>query len=122
MITPVIIQIVFWVGVAGCVIAGLVAIVSGAGSRYGGGSQILSGFMLIILGPVGVRIYCELLIVIFKINDSLTDIRNHKLGIPAPASYQPQAAVTREKSACQSCGRAVEPEAKFCENCGQKLS
>jgi hypothetical protein len=75
MLTPLIIQIIFWIGVALCVIFGLIMIVAGAGSQFGGGAQVLMGLLTIILGPVIVRIYCELLIVIFRINDTLTDIK-----------------------------------------------
>lgn len=69
MITPVVIQILFWIGVAAAVIGGII--------------QLFDNFWLglasIILGPVVVRIWCELMIVIFSINDSLTDIRRAKL-------------------------------------------
>lgn len=76
MITPVIIQILFWIGVVVCVILGLTAIVGGANASRGGGAMILGGLFWILLGPIVVRIYCELLIVIFTINDTLTDVRN----------------------------------------------
>ncbi|MCF6366802.1 MAG: DUF4282 domain-containing protein [Bacteroidales bacterium] len=68
MITPMIIQILFWIGVAGVVIMGLVTMFSGG---------FLQGLLMIILGPIGVRLWTELLIVVFKINDTLTDIRNN---------------------------------------------
>ena len=76
MVTPIIIQIIFWITVGLCVIGGLVAIVSGASSSYGGGSQVLTGLLLLILGPIAARVYCEILIVIFRINETLTEIRN----------------------------------------------
>jgi hypothetical protein len=73
MITPVIIQIIFWVGVALCIIFGLAAIF--IGSRYGNGGPFY-GVLLIILGPVAVRIYCEILIIFFRINETLTEIKH----------------------------------------------
>lgn len=76
MITPIFIQIIFWIGVAACVILGIIQMVQGTGMRYGGGSVVLSGLLTLLLGPLVVRIYCELLIVIFKMNETLTDIRN----------------------------------------------
>ncbi|HEC62863.1 MAG TPA: DUF4282 domain-containing protein [Candidatus Acetothermia bacterium] len=81
MITPLIIQAIFWIGVLLCVIAGLIYIVVGASAYYGGGGMVLAGVLLIILGPLGVRIYCELLIVMFKILDELVHIRK-ELGRP----------------------------------------
>jgi len=68
MITPVIIQILFWAGVAFTVIGGIVAMFT---------TGFLYGLAMVVLGPIGVRIWCELLIVLFKVNDTLTDIRNN---------------------------------------------
>ncbi len=34
------------------------------------------GFFAMLLGPIAVRIYCELLIIFFRMNETLTDIRN----------------------------------------------
>ena len=75
MITPVIIQVLFWVGVAGTVIAALVMMATSFSSS-GGGAQFLGGLVMLVLGPVVVRIYCELLILFFRMNETLTDIKN----------------------------------------------
>jgi len=75
MITPVIIQVLFWVGVGVAVIAGLVQIGT-AFSRYGSAVTVLTGLLTIVLGPVLVRIYCELLILFFRMNETLTEIRD----------------------------------------------
>jgi len=76
MITPVIIQVLFWVGVAGTVIAALVVMAMSFGSSGGGAAQFLGGLVMLVLGPVVVRIYCELLILFFRMNETLTDIKN----------------------------------------------
>jgi len=68
MITPIIIQIIFWVALVAVVIGGFVALVSG---------EVISGLATIILGPVVVRVYCELVILFFRMNASLTDIKNN---------------------------------------------
>ena len=76
MITPAIIQVLFWVGAAGTVLAGLVIMATSFG-RYGGGAAtFLGGLFMIVLGPVVVRIYCELLILFFRMNETLTEIKN----------------------------------------------
>jgi hypothetical protein len=75
MITPVIIQIVFWVGVAICIIMGLISIAAGM-SQFGSGVLVIVGLLYIFIGPVVVRIYCELLILFFRMNESLTEIKN----------------------------------------------
>lgn len=71
MITPVFIQVIFWVVVAAIVIGGLVQIAN---------DEALGGILLIILGPLGARIYAEILIVIFRINDNVAGIRQAKAG------------------------------------------
>ncbi len=76
MITPIIIQVLFWVGVAGSVIGGLVAIGTSFG-RYGSGAAgFLGGLLMLVLGPVFVRIYCELLILLFRIHETLNEIKD----------------------------------------------
>ncbi|MGD0768012.1 MAG: DUF4282 domain-containing protein [Tepidisphaeraceae bacterium] len=75
MITPMIIRIIFLIGVALCVIAGIVWIVIGASSEFGGGAQVFGGIVFMLVGPLVCRIYCELLIVVFRILDELTTIR-----------------------------------------------
>ena len=79
MVTPAIIQVIFWIGVLVCVIAGLGAIVGGSAlpSGFGGGGGALSGFLILVFGPLLVRVYCELLIVLFRIYDSLSEIQKN---------------------------------------------
>jgi hypothetical protein len=90
MITPVFIQIIFWVGTAIIAISGLVTMFSG-GSRtttvnspFGGppitqttsgGGGFFLGLLIMVIGPIMWRVYCELLIVIFKIHSELVAIR-----------------------------------------------
>jgi hypothetical protein len=77
MVTPIIIQILFWIGVVTSVIVGIVLIVGGVSGRaYGGGTQVFLGILWLLLGPVIARIWCEVLIVLFSINDTLTEIKN----------------------------------------------
>jgi hypothetical protein len=76
MITPVIIQVLFWVGAAGMVIASLVTMVSSL-TRYGNGiGGFFVGVLMLIIGPVMVRVYCELLILLFRMNETLIEIKN----------------------------------------------
>jgi hypothetical protein len=75
MVTPVIIQIIFWVGVLVCIIAGLVYIGFGV-SRAASGANVGKGILLLVLGPLLVRVYCEILIIFFRINETLTEIKH----------------------------------------------
>ena len=65
MITPVFIQVIFWFFAVVAVIAGLVVMAN---------DSFVGGLLVIIFGPLVARIYPELLIVIFRINDSVSAI------------------------------------------------
>jgi hypothetical protein len=87
MITPILIQIFFWLGFLGCIAVGIVMI-SGADSYRGQELMLPAGILVIIFGPWVIRIICEIMIVIFRINETLTDIRNQ--GKTAQQSYRSQ--------------------------------
>jgi hypothetical protein len=76
MITPMIIQVLFWIGAVLAVLGGLVTMATSFGRYGGGGAQFLGGLLVIVLGPVVVRIYCELLILFFRMNETLTEIKD----------------------------------------------
>jgi hypothetical protein len=88
MITLKIIQIVYAVVAAIITIGGLMTMFSGGGSRgyggYGPTSFIPGGFMggllIIIFGNVLWRVWCELIIVFFRINKSLNNIDDKTKG------------------------------------------
>lgn len=63
MLTPKIITIVYWVMLVGCVLSGLVAMFTVPKLGF------LVGLAVIVGGAIGARIWCELLIVLFKINE-----------------------------------------------------
>ena len=69
MITPTFIQIIFWVGVVVIAIVGLYFMVK---------ASFLLGLLYFLLGPVVWRIYCEILIVIFKIHENVNALNQKK--------------------------------------------
>lgn len=72
MITPKLVNVFFWVGTIISVVIGLgLFIISLVNINSQG---ILIGFLTMLLGPLVIRIYCELIIVFFMINETLTDI------------------------------------------------
>jgi hypothetical protein len=86
MLTPILIQMIFWIGAGICVVIGLMFILSGAMAQYGGGPNVLKGLAFLILGPLTVRIYCEILIIFFRINETLTEIKHvleERRGMPS---------------------------------------
>jgi len=66
MLTPLIIQIVFWAGLACCVVFGLLAMVNSGGSLI----AIIYGLILVLLGPIFVRVICEMVITLFRIEEN----------------------------------------------------
>lgn len=76
MITPTIVKILFYIGVFLTIVCGLVEIIGGLAS--GEGSLVFFGFITVIFGPIFAKVYCELLMVIFKIYDTLKEI-NQKM-------------------------------------------
>ena len=96
MITPVVIQIVFWIGVAACVVAAAIFMLGAftpgtlGAPGYRSADQaatgqlidLAGGLAILIFGPIAIRIYCELLILMFRMNETLTDIRDGL--VPSP--------------------------------------
>lgn len=76
MITPAIIKVLFWIGMAIVVVIGLSGVAAGIFTPYGGGRTALTGLLTLVVGPIVVRVYCELLIVIFKMHEALEKIAN----------------------------------------------
>jgi len=69
MLTPKIIMIVYYLGLAGVLIGGLKMIFSGA---------FFPGLGMIIFGALAVRIWCELFIVLFQLNKNVQKIAETK--------------------------------------------
>jgi len=86
MITPAVIQIFFWLGVIVCVVAGL-AILSNS-EMLAAASPVpptLTAVLVLVIGPLLVRIYCELLMVLFRIYESLRAIELSRVRDVPPA-------------------------------------
>ena len=80
MVTPLIMKIIYWLCVGVSVLSGLAIIIIGVTNRYGGGWQVISGLFLIVLGPLFVRIGCELVIVQFEIHRNITELNKKTPG------------------------------------------
>ncbi|HEY8521283.1 MAG TPA: DUF4282 domain-containing protein [Gammaproteobacteria bacterium] len=66
MLTPKLITFIYWLFLIGVVIAGVGLMLA---------QSFLGGLLTLIAGLVFARIWCEMLIVIFKINEALQIIR-----------------------------------------------
>ena len=70
MIIPVLIQVVYWIATAIVILGGLNYLIFGDGAI-----ERLGGLAAIIIGPVIVRLWAEVVMVVFRINGTLTDIK-----------------------------------------------
>jgi len=85
MITPVIIKILFWIGLIGSFVGGVVVFITALTSAISDGRfptvilallvGLLGGILAFAVGALITRIYCELMILAFRINETLTDIK-----------------------------------------------
>lgn len=76
MLTPKIITFIYWLCLIGAVISGITTMFAG----YEGFTfmSFIMGILYIIGGAIGARVWCELLIVLFKINENLQNIADNK--------------------------------------------
>ena len=75
MVTPVFIKIIFYIGLVVSLIISFALIGSGLNAYYGGGLLVFLGIISLVILPILVRVHCELLIVFFKIHETLVDIK-----------------------------------------------
>jgi hypothetical protein len=76
MVTPSIIQIIYYILIALVVLSALVMM---AMSLMGGGvGAFIAGLLYLVLGPIAVRIWCELVILGFNIYKVLCEIRDQR--------------------------------------------
>ncbi|QDT27342.1 hypothetical protein Enr10x_26590 [Gimesia panareensis] len=71
MLTPKFITFVYWLLLAGVAWSGLKVIFGGFGFSF---EKLILGLLMMVTGAVGARIWCELLIVLFKIHDNVKKI------------------------------------------------
>lgn len=77
MITPWIIRILYWILQVVVIIAGLYSMFSGARVGYGMGG-FAGGLIMIIGGSLVLRMYLELMIVLFKISENTSKLKELK--------------------------------------------
>ena len=116
MITPIIIQAIYWILTVVVVGLGFYSLVTGD-SAY----ERISGLILIVLGALLVRVYAELLILAFRISETLTEIKNNTAAPPVQSatSHGPaQPSARPDTGYCANCGNNLLSSARFCPSCG----
>jgi Domain of unknown function (DUF4282) len=67
MLTPLLVQLFFWLGLVLCVVGGIFNLLHHA---------IAHGLQILFIGPLLLRIFCEFLMIFFQINERLTGLKN----------------------------------------------
>ncbi len=75
LLVPLIIQMLFWVFAVFLVVVGIALIIKGAMGPFDRAEKILGGLIVLVFGPLTVRIVCELMIVVFRMHDTLVEIQ-----------------------------------------------
>ena len=70
MLTPKVVTIVYWLMLLGCVIAGLGTMFY-MGFQYMTLGTFVKGIAITLGGAIAARIWCELVIVLFKLNENV---------------------------------------------------
>jgi hypothetical protein len=106
MITPTIIKIIFWIGILQAFGLGLATIISGFGAAAAASSEhspmgvlfgllgLIGGVIVFALSVLLTRVFCELMILSFRIYETLVQIRDRATaqGQSVAGYYPPQAA------------------------------
>ena len=120
MITPIIIQLVFWVMVV-IVLLGVLFVLR---ELVGTGGVLLTPIVAVPILVV-VRVYAEILIVAFKINDSLTDINHTLTEIKNQGTRGSGSFASRAEGSAPRGGSRVTPVAgrrvKTCPYCAESI-
>ena len=74
MLTPVIIKVIYYLGLAGIGISTIVLII--AAFRFNSLMSFIYAIVTLVFGSLMVRVYCEMMILAFRIYDKLVDINN----------------------------------------------
>ena len=81
LITPWLIELVFWMGVIACIVGGSMIIgtsfdrpnPTASKTDHFSATTFALGLAMMLLGPLMLRLFCELFIIIFKIHDELKE-------------------------------------------------
>ena len=76
MISPIVIKVLYWIGIVLMVILAVFGLIASLATGQIGGA--FGSLVLLVLGPIAVRVYAELLMLAFKILDTLKEIRDKR--------------------------------------------
>jgi energy-converting hydrogenase Eha subunit E len=84
MLIPYLIQIIFWAGTALCIFGGVMVMADKASAPIVAGvhieNRLLAGALILLGGPIVLRIWCEIAVVLFRMNETLTEMSGSRGG------------------------------------------
>lgn len=84
MLIPYLVQVLFWCGTAVCVFGGILIMAGKASTPMVGGvhvdNRFVGGLIVLLGGPLVIRLWCEVLVVVFRINETLTEMSGSRGG------------------------------------------
>tara|TARA_B100000953_G_scaffold274324_1_gene246930 strand:+ start:238 stop:558 length:321 start_codon:yes stop_codon:yes gene_type:complete len=93
MISPTLVKIVFWIGTIISFLAGAWTL-SNQGPFSSTGGSVVIFLTFFVVYPIGLRVWCELTLIVFQIHSTLVDIRRNTA--PAEAKKKEIAAKLRK--------------------------
>ena len=83
-ITPIFVQVLFWLGILGL----LIFVVAGdGGGPYGGGMPFFMRILVFIFGAIFWRVYMELILVLFGIYREIRELKDVTKGNQVPDTF-----------------------------------
>jgi len=78
MITPRIIEVLFWISVLIYVVVGsyIILVKGSVPEIVPQNYRVLGGIATVLIGPIFARVYCEVLILFFRMNETMTELKN----------------------------------------------
>ena len=92
------------------------------------GDNLLEGFIMMVAGPIAIRLAYELLMMFVILVKNVTDINKKMGGEKAAEPEQPQYQQEQYQqyqqpryTACPHCGNVVAPDQTYCNTCGTRV-
>ncbi len=76
LVTPQIITVVYWIALVMIVVGGISVMFSGGAGGTVTASSFMQGAGGIVFGVIAARVYCELTVIFFRINEGIQHLRD----------------------------------------------
>ena len=118
-----IIKFFYVLSTVSCVIFGFFMLFSVVDYYYGSSSLALPGLLLLVVGPVVVRLVYEGTMMFIILVKNTMQINNRLRNAAVDSTPEAEVAAPAEPviEYCEKCGKQIEDDVIFCSNCGNKV-